>query len=369
MEHDFEAEGLLEGIDDPDARRARLELPERLSAAGFGLEELRRAAAEDRLALLPAERLLEPEGPRYTAREIAERSGVDLDYLDALWRSLGLPLADHDEPLYGEDDLEAARLVRSFLDAGLPPDGVLEVSRVLGNGMAALAGAVGDLVRDALIQPGDSELDIAMRLAGAAEELAPQLDPLIAYVARRLRLEHARQLVVSAAELGAAATHTVVCFADLVGFTRLGEELPPEELGDVARRLVELAEAAAQPPVTLVKAIGDAVMLVSPEADPMIDAALTLVELAEAEGDDFPELRAGIAAGEALRRAGDWYGAPVNVASRVTGRARRGSVLVTEPVREAARRPWKWSDAGRKRLRGISEEVQVWRVRRPPAEA
>jgi adenylate cyclase len=283
---------------------------------------------------------------------------------DALWRSLGLPLVDRDEPVYSAEDLEAARVVKGFLDSGLPPDGVLEVSRVLGNGMAMLIAAVNDLARRALVQEADSELDVAMRLVEATVDLAPGLDPLLTYVANHQRREQNRQAVAGATELGAAATHTVVCFADLVGFTRLGEQLPPDELSALARRLTELAETVIEPPVTLVKTIGDAVMLVAPDVDPMLEAALALLESAEAEGDDFPGLRAGIAAGEALRRAGDWYGSPVNIASRVTGRARRGSVLVTAEVREAARGDYDWSDAGRKRLRGVSGEVSVFRVRR-----
>ena len=38
-----------------------------------------------------------------------------------------------------------------------------------------------------------------------------------------------------------AAEDVTVCFADLVGFTRLGETLEPEELGAVTGRLGELA--------------------------------------------------------------------------------------------------------------------------------
>ena len=56
-----------------------------------------------------------------------------------------------------------------------------------------------------------------------------------------------------------------VCFADLVGFTRLGEEVAPEELGHLAARLEALAADAAEPPVKLVKTIGDAAMLTAPE--------------------------------------------------------------------------------------------------------
>ena len=50
-----------------------------------------------------------------------------------------------------------------------------------------------------------------------------------------------------------------------------------------------------------------------------------------------------MAAGAALSRAGDWYGRPVNLASRVTGIARPGSVLATREVRDAATEAYRWS--------------------------
>lgn len=364
MPHDFEAEGLLEGIDDPAARRARLELLERLTADGVGLDELKQAVVEDRLALLPVERVLAPGEARYSANDVAARSGIGVEYLDKLWRAVGLPLMDHDERAYTEADVEAARAVKGFLEAGFPPEDVLEVSRALGTGVATIVAATSDLVRRALLDTAETELDVALRLGAAARELGPQLDGLLVYLANLHRREQNRQAVVSAVGGIPGAGFTVIGFADLVGFTRLGEQLPPDELGGVAGRLTEMAETVIEPPVTLVKTIGDAVMLVAPEADPMLDAALGLLESADAEGDDFPGLRAGIAAGEALRRAGDWYGSPVNIASRVTARARRGSVLVTAEVREAARGDYDWSDAGRKRLRGVTGDVSVFRVRR-----
>ena len=86
----------------------------------------------------------------------------------------------------------------------------------------------------------------------------------------------------------------------------------------------------------LVKVIGDAVMLVSPEPGPMVAATLELVERAEAQ-EALPQLRAGVAYGPAVNRWGDWFGSTVNLASRLTARARPGSVLTTEEVRDAAR--------------------------------
>jgi adenylate cyclase len=155
-----------------------------------------------------------------------------------------------------------------------------------------------------------------------------------------------------------------VCFADAVGFTSLGEILDAEGLGAVTGRLAEMASEVAGSRVRLVKMIGDAAMLVSPDGDALLDAALSLVEAAEAEGGDFPVLRAGVARGDALPRGGDWYGRPVNLASRITNVAYPGSVLAAGEAHDAAANGYRWSFAGARRLKGIDGEVKLFRCRR-----
>ena len=74
-------------------------------------------------------------------------------------------------------------------------------------------------------------------------------------------------------------------------------------------------------------------------------------------------MRAGIAGGFALARAGDFYGHSVNLASRVTGIARPGSVLCTQDVRDEAGELFDWSFAGRHRFKGIAEAIPLHRAR------
>jgi adenylate cyclase len=369
---DFAGEGLLKGTRGK-SREARLDLLQQLHDAGVPLDELKRAVAEDRLALLPVERVLAEEA-RYTPTEIAELSGVEYDFLAAQQRALGLPVADPDERVFTERDLEAARTVKQFLDAGLPPEGLLEAGRVFGQSMARVAEAVRGIVAEAFAQPGDTERDLGLRQAEVARQLAPTVGPMLEHLYSRHLRDQLRREVIGRTQLmaGFSGMHEVtVCFADLVGFTRLGERVEPDELGSVAERLTGLASDVIEPPVRLVKTIGDATMLVSPEPEPALDSALDLVEAADAEGEDFPQLRAGLAAGEALNRYGDWYGNPVNLASRVTGIAYPGSVLVAEVVRDAVDEDrYAWSFAGEKELKGIKRPVPLFRVRRPdPAEA
>jgi adenylate cyclase len=96
----------------------------------------------------------------------------------------------------------------------------------------------------------------------------------------------------------------------------------------------------------------------------VVEAALELVENAAEEGEDFPLLRAGVACGEAMPRGGDWYGRPVNLASRITAIARPDSVLADEAVHDALADDYAWSYAGSRRLKGIDGSVKLYRCRR-----
>jgi adenylate cyclase len=119
-----------------------------------------------------------------------------------------------------------------------------------------------------------------------------------------------------------------------------------------------------EPPAKIVKEIGDAVMLVAPDPAHLVETSLRLIEASDgAEG--LPAIRAGVAFGPAVNRWGDWYGSTVNVASRLTERARPASVLATENVRSAAADRFEWSFAGDKKLKGLSAPLKTYRARRP----
>jgi adenylate cyclase len=364
---DFEAEGLLDGVED-EAREARRELLERLADEGVPLEELREAVDGGRLTLLPVERALAGEGRRYTLREVAEIVGIELDLLQRATAALGIPIPNPDDSTQTEADLEEARRIKAYCDAGLPEEGIVQVARTIGMGTARIAEANRELLVRTLMQPGDTERDLALRFAAAAEYMLPVFEPTLAYAFRAHILEQIRRDVIGAADLAsgevAGTAEVAVCFADLVGFTKLGEQIETEELGLVAGRLDELATAAAEPPVRLVKLIGDAAMLVSADTAAMVEATLQMVEAADREGEHFPRLRAGIAHGSALVRTGDYYGRPVNLASRLTAIAKPGSVLLDAAAKTAAGEGFDYSYAGEKRLKGFDSRIKLFRARR-----
>lgn len=362
---------LLDGLQG-EARAERAELIEWLLGQGITAEQIRGNVSP---MLLASRRLVGDDGTYVSAREISESAGVGLEQLQRLHRAVGLPwMDDPDAEVQMSADASIAMHARRFIDAGIDAEQALQTARVLADGLAHAAEFMRFTVLSAIGEPGVTELQIAQRSCDLVAGLAPMLGPFVQDMLL-VQLRHQLDIdAVTASERLAGvplpgARQITVAFADLVGFTRLGEMVPPEELVELAERLTELGREIALPPVRFIKTIGDAVMFVCPEPAPLVEAVLRLVEVAQAD-DSLPRLRAGIASGEAVSRVGDWFGSPVNTASRITGVARPGTVLVAEPVQAALADDdaFQWSFAGGRRLKGIKGEVSLFRVRRRAAD-
>ena len=255
-------------------------------------------------------------------------------------RAIGLVRVDDpDAVVHMRADGEAAAYAQRFVELGLDPDQVVLVVRVLAEGLSRAAEVMRYTALSAILRPGATELEIAKASKALVSQIAPLLGPMIQDMLF-MQLRHMMETeAVNAGERAAGkplpgARQVTVAFADLVGFTKLGEAISAEDLGQLASRLAHLARDVTAPPVRFIKSIGDAVMFVCPDPVPLLDTVLKLVEVVDTD-NDFPRLRAGVASGMAVSRAGDWFGSPVNVASRVTDVARPGTVLAADSVWEA----------------------------------
>ncbi len=66
--------------------------------------------------------------PLYSARDIAEQTGLSLEFLTTLGRSNGLPIdADPDQVLYGESYLAVVQQVATVLGIGLTEEQILGI--------------------------------------------------------------------------------------------------------------------------------------------------------------------------------------------------------------------------------------------------
>jgi len=356
---------LYEDLDDDEERDARRRLVAALLEAGAGEDEVRDAAREGRLATLPLEYVL-GGSRKYTLTEVARMSKLDPKFLRQVLMSLGHPNPRPREKRYSDEDVEVAQILRRFIDAGLSRDGLLDTSRVLGQSMARTAAAVRELAGDALIQPGDDEEELGMRYVGAARELTPLMGPVLQHQLNlHLREQATRDVITRADLLAGTRSRTrdvAIAFVDLSDFTRLGQRLGPARVGAIGNRMAALATDAARPPVELVKTIGDAAMLASPDVDPLLDAVVDLMKAVNDEGEDFPSARAGVAYGEAVSRVGDWFGPAVNRASRIVDVAKPATVVVDSATEQAAGDKFSFQRSRRKSLKGIERRVRLFRL-------
>jgi len=161
-------------------------------------------------------------------------------------------------------------------------------------------------------------------------------------------------------------------FADIAGFTALTEAHGDEEAADLVGEFCE-AVAAELPAYggTHVKTVGDAILLRVPEAGPAVLLGLHIAHDV-LRGHGAPAVRVGLHHGPAVERDGDWFGATVNLAARVSGEATGGEVLLTGHT--AALAPALdgvlYEPRGRRTLRNVREPVDLFAaVRQGESEA
>lgn len=297
------------GADPAEVEAARAQGPAALRRLGYGHFLLGGAPA------------LEPA-------EVYSRVGADADLARGLWRAMGFANLPDDAAALTDADVEALAAINDFLAAtGGSADIAVRFTRLMGQTMGRVAEALVSIVDDGVgdlgLVGGDPD-DLAVL---AADVINPLIERELIYLLRRhLYAVATRRLAAP----GEERDDSVVGFADVVQFTRLSGQLPEGELAELLEVFEsETADAIADHGGRVVKLIGDAVMF---EMDDDHQAACLALDLVETFGGDRPELRVGLAHGPTISRQGDLFGPVVNLASRLVGIARPGTVLVDEPL-------------------------------------
>jgi adenylate cyclase len=319
------------------AAAAQARVVARMRERGHSLDELKRAGREGRLAFGFVEDLFPSPEEQVTVESVAAETGLEPELIERILVILGTPLGQ--ERLLNPDDVKALRHCARVLAAGFPLVAFLQLVRVYVQSMRRIADAEVRLfhlyVHEPLIRDALPELEIAGEMGELAADILPLAAPLTDYLHTRYLRYFTEQDVVGhmEADLDAAASHlgqvpVTLCFIDLTGFTRYTEEEGDLEALDVVENFVETVEATLPPEATIVKTIGDEVMVISPDPASLTEWAVGLL-------DRFPERprpRVGIHYANAFYRDGDYFGTHVNLAHRVVDRAQAGEVLVTDRV-------------------------------------
>ncbi len=333
-------------------------------------EEIDRAVDDDVVDLLMVDRLLVPAGRRLTQAQVAEQTDIPIELARRFWRALGFLDVGDDDPVFTEMDIEAVRLFQAMVAMDLVDlDTAVQMARVIGSSMARIAEAEAAPGTAPILMPsGDSILD-ADQFARQADASLSAMARLLEYVWRRHLQAATRRSMMLRSRGSAAGTSptTAVGFADMVGYTMLSQHLSDEELAAVVSRFEGLAhDTVVALGGRVVKMIGDEVMFVVQTATSAAEIGLSL---AETYSDDelLSDVRVGLAIGPVLVQDGDFYGAVVNLASRLVGVANPGTVLVSEEFRAAlAEEGAQGFEMRALRARTLKDigRVQAWKLKR-----
>jgi class 3 adenylate cyclase len=328
---DFEA---LEAAGIADARE-RAGLIEYLAGLGFTTDEMVEAERHGRLFGLAGDVLLWSGPPIYTLRTAADAIGVALEDIEHGWAMLGLTVADPDTPTLSQVDVDSLA-TWTAMRMQMGPDAADGFLRVLGSTVARLAEAISSMIRTA--QPkmwlgltGD-ELATAQVYRSSAE-FVPRIGTMIDAVHRH-HLVSTRTFIEGVVSGPSASVVCGVGFADLSGFTALTQQLTPAELSTLLSEFGNtVSDVVHADGGRVVKFLGDAVMWVSSNPEPLVKAALDLVDHPRAREAGL-QVRAGLGYGEILALNGDYFGNPVNLAARLVAAASPGQILAAEEVHD-----------------------------------
>ncbi len=256
-----------------------------------------------------------------------------------LWRALGFPDAG-DTAAFTSADREAMAKLMALVDSGLMEfETAIRLTRALGSTMARLADWQVATLSELVERLEESGRGTGSRLTtglGIIKAVEPTFEDLLSYSWRR----HLAAAVSRIEALGARDSdlHTLsvtVGFADLVGFTELANGMDEDLLADVVEEFESsCSDLVAARGGRVIKTLGDSVLFIADEPLIGVDIASDIVE--RVGGDEtLPDVHVGLATGPVIMRLGDVFGVPVNMASRLTGVARRNRVICDESTARA----------------------------------
>ena len=344
-----------------------------LLGLGVSVQAMERAQARGHLQDAIFDMVLDPERASHTvsAREIEDRGGWPVQATLAMVSAFGFPSPGSDEPYFSTVEAEAL-IGAAARQEWWPIEVQMEVSRVWGQALARIAAAevynfrfeTERRVRGAEVSPGEGLATIQRAFA----ELLPLADPLLVGIHRRWVDYELTQYAVSEAlehAPGAIPGAIEVCllFCDLKDFTAFAELHGDAAATAAASRFGRVMVDERGERGRVVKGLGDGAMLVYPDAAEAV-AAWRRFRAAMAD-PGAPGLHGGMHQGVVVRREGDYFGGAVNLAARLLALAGAGELLATRAAVDHARDLDTWTPLGRRRLRGLRAQVEIYRLGAP----
>jgi len=375
---DWQERGVLNAARDglvPPDEVDRVRLVQLLLRRGIDPEAIAERRRNGTLEWLEDWPFKESVGALYSLAEAAEIVGMELSTLQR-FRDAFSPSAPED--YVTEEEIGLLRAWKTAALAGVPEEAMVEMIRVYMDSLDRVAEAEQRLYRFYIYRRLEAEAqspqDLIERAKAATDQLTPIIEPIVLYFHRRGLIRAVREdIVMELAEQTGLAPRAettadlrrAVVFIDLSSFTPLAEAMGDVAAAQVLERFSTIVRTStAAWTGRVVKQIGDAFMLVFPDARSAVACALE-IESRAAREPQFPAVRAGIHWGTVLYHEGDYVGSNVNVASRIANESGRHQILVTADVRKEARDlpEVEFIRLGKRQLKGVSGKLDLFEVR------
>lgn len=160
-----------------------------------------------------------------------------------------------------------------------------------------------------------------------------------------------------------------IMFTDLVGYSALTQRDEPLALELVETKQTLLAPLLAQHKGTLIKSLGDGLLIEFPSALQAVQCAMSIQGMLRGYNNSQPEdhqinIRIGIHLGDVEFKDGDVLGDGVNIASRIEPLAEPGGICISETVHDLVdgKISAKFDTLGKPELKNIRKEIEVFKV-------
>ncbi|MFL5797666.1 MAG: adenylate/guanylate cyclase domain-containing protein [Actinomycetota bacterium] len=331
-----------------DVRRVRLALA--CERAGLPMDAIAESVREGRLsfAFLDAvayRRWAERSDRTYA--DVSEEAGIPFDTLRISLEAMGFASMEPGDRIRA-DELEIVPLVQLAFGSGVLDEAwIVRLGRAYAGGLQRINKAENEVYHwrfeVPFLEQGLTQAQAMERASAMAGQYNDLVDRALLAMLRRQQelqwtehlVEHIEDDLEASGRLGRPERLPAMAFVDLAGYTRLTEERGDEAAAELASQLAVLVDRETRGHGgTPVKWLGDGVMVAFRDPGGAVRSALHPVRAVPEAG--LPPAHVGLAAGRVVAYGGDYFGRTVNMAARLSARARAGRVLVNEAVVEAA---------------------------------
>ena len=177
------------------------------------------------------------------------------------------------------------------------------------------------------------------------------------------------ETIIGSLAVGQTEGTVTIMFTDVEGSTRLLSTRGFTESHEIMKAYEAIIEEkVAEHAGRRIKGLGDGLMIsfgsVRHGVECALDVQKAIVEYSKQNPERKIRVRIGLNTGEVVEEAGDIFGAAVNVAARVAGKARGGEILVSDVVRQLVgpMAEMKFELRGRYRLKGFPDRWRLHQV-------